>query len=115
MMLTIAPCASGGNWRANSCASTKGARRLTAMWRSHDEREALAQSSLSKIEARAFDDRIARDAKSGKLGKLKAEARASHPGAAVRPRTAAALRVEAHHSSRIRVVGAEAAHHGRVR
>ena len=41
--------------------------------------------------------------------------RSSHPGAGVRPRKAAALRVEARHSNPIRVVGAEAAHRDRAR
>ncbi len=44
-----------------------------------------------------------------------AEDRPSHPGAAVRPSKAAALRAEARHSSPIRVVVAEAAHRGRAR
>ena len=41
--------------------------------------------------------------------------RPSHPGAAVRPTKAAALRVEARHSNPTRGLGAEAAHRDRVR
>ena len=41
--------------------------------------------------------------------------RSSHPGAAVRPRKAVARRVEARHANPIRVLGAEAARHDRVR
>jgi hypothetical protein len=51
----------------------------------------------------------------GRSNHREAEDRPSHPGAAVRPTKAAALRAEARHSSPIHAVVAEAAHRGRAR
>ena len=49
--LTMQPSAPAGRAAAKACISTKGARRLTAMWRSQLARSALSMSSWSKREA----------------------------------------------------------------
>src|ERR1700731_3935052 len=50
-MLITAPSAAAGSWRANSCISTKGARRLVSRWRSQVCRVAERARSFSNAAA----------------------------------------------------------------